>query len=240
MTLVLTPAAYLVFVSDNTDIFIRLTLGAALTSRHIFSCNLYHLITPPLSPPSPHMRCNEDTHSSSWRHTDRGASGWDQADQRFHQKLINDWVISLSAACWARPNLSERHRRRQTPDLHRPALPSQNRFVQVSSSRAGSSAGAGVVAARAPLPCPLAASWSPLTSSLYPRAPSLHAGACLASVLATSAVSPGAARRGSCGQCGARCAVRPGIQRTPVAVWPSRRKHGRGLRRDLDTGIVIL
>ena len=141
------------------------------------------------------MRCNEDTHSSSWRHTDREESGWDQADQRFHQKLINDWVISLSAACWARPNLSERHRRRQTPDLHRPALPSQNRFVQVSSSRAGSSAGAGVVAARAPLPCPLAASWSPLTSSLYPRAPSLHAGACLASVLATSAVSPGAARQ---------------------------------------------
>ena len=53
MTLVLTPAAYLVFVSDNTDIFIRLTLGAALTSRHIFRCNLYHLITPLLVPP-PH------------------------------------------------------------------------------------------------------------------------------------------------------------------------------------------
>ena len=89
-------------------------------------------------------------------------------------------------------------------------------------------------------PAPWPPPGAPLTSSLYPRAPSLHAGACLASVLATSAVSPGAARRGSCGQCGARCAVRPGIQRTPVAVWPSRRKHGRGLRRDLNTGIVIL
>ena len=167
MTLVLTPAAYLVFVSDNTDIFIRLTLGAALTSRHIFSCSLYHLITPPCPLPPP-PTC-DIMRSSSWRHRDRGASGWDQADQRFHQKLINDWVISLSAACWARPNLSERHRRRQTPDLHRPALPSQNRFVQVSSSRAGSSAGAGVVAARAPLPCPLAASWSP--PDLQPLSP---------------------------------------------------------------------
>ena len=150
------------------------------------------------------MRCNEDTHSSSWRHRDREASGWDQADQRFHQKLINDWVIRLSAACWARPNLSERHRRRQTPDLHRPALPSQNRFVQVSSSRAGSSAGAGVVAARAPLPCPLAASWSP--PDLQPLSPgsqppcwclsSLRAGdlCCLAwrGAAAVGSAAPGA------------------------------------------------
>ena len=97
---------------------------------------------------------------------------------------------------------------------------------------------AGVVAARAPLPCPLAAPCSPLTSSLYPRAPSLHAGACLAAVLATSAVSAGAARQLASAAPGAR--VRPGMQRTSVAVWPSRGKHGRGLRIDLNTGIVIL
>ena len=69
MTLVLTPAAYLVFVSDNTDIFIRLTLGAALTSRHIFSCSLYHLITPPLSPSPPTCDVMR-THTA--RHGDTG------------------------------------------------------------------------------------------------------------------------------------------------------------------------
>ena len=120
-------------------------------------------------------------------------------------------------------------RQQTSTDQHCPARTGLCR----SAAGAGSSAVAGVVvAARAPLPCPLAAPCSPLTSSLYPRAPSLHAGACLAAVLATSAVSAGAARQLASAAPGAR--VRPGMQRTSVAVWPSRGKHGRGLRRDLN------
>ena len=118
--------------------------------------------------------------------------------------------------------------------------PARTGLCRSAAAGRGAAPGPGWWRPGRPSPAPWPPPGAPLTSSLYPRAPSLHAGACLASVLATSAVSPGAARRGSCGQCGARCAVRPGIQRTPVAVWPSRRKHGRGLRRDLNTGIVIL
>ena len=204
MTLVLTPAAYLVFVSDNTDIFIRLTLGAALTSRHIFRCNLYHLITPTPPPlPPPHMRCNEDTHSSSWRHRAREASGWDQADERFHQKLINYWVIRVSAACWAGPNLSERHRRRQTSDLYRPALPSQNRFVQVSSRGGEQRRGRGGGGQGAP-PLPPGGPLQP--PDLQPLSPGSQPPCwCLSSRGAGDLCCLGW-RGAAAGQCGARCA----------------------------------